>query len=172
MQRIIPWTLTLLMSTFAAQAAEPQDRDDLREQSIHGWVETVLIKPENIRLKAKMDTGATTSSLNALNKEIFERDGQEWIAFDIINPEDENDTKRLERRIVRYVRIIRHDGNHQRRPVVRIGLCMGDHYRESDISLIDRTELTYQVLVGRNHMEGIILVDSEHKNLQRPRCGD
>lgn len=79
---------------------------------------------------------------------------------------------RLERKIVRYVRIIRHDGEHQRRPVVRMGICMGQHYREADISLIDRTELTYQTLIGRNHMEGLILVDSGHKNLQALRCPD
>jgi hypothetical protein len=172
MRRLIPWILFLSLWTPAVHAAE-NDRDaQVREQSIHGWVEEVLLKPENIRLTAKMDTGATTSSLNALNKEIFERDGEEWIAFDIVNPEDENDTKRLERRIVRYVRIIRHEGEHQRRPVVSMGICMGEHYREADVSLIDRTELTHQALIGRNHMKGIILVDSGQKNLQPPRCGD
>ncbi|ACL74008.1 protein of unknown function DUF785 [Thioalkalivibrio sulfidiphilus HL-EbGr7] len=172
MPRIIPWILILAAWTLPLQAETPEPPRDLAELSIHGWVEQVVLKPENIRLNAKMDTGATTSSLNALNKEIFERDGEEWIGFDIVNPRDENDKVRLERKIVRYVRIIRHDGNHQRRPVVNMGICMGEHYRESEISLIDRTELTYQALIGRNHMEGLVLVDSGHKNLQAPRCPD
>jgi hypothetical protein len=171
MLRFLPWFL-ILAAWVPAAHGEKTDHDEIRDQSIHGWVEKVMIKPENVELKAKMDTGATTSSLNALNKEIFERDGQEWIAFDIINPEDEDDKKRLEREIVRYVRIIRHDGNHQRRPVVSMELCMGAHRRDADISLTDRTELTYQVLIGRNHMEGIILVDSGHTYLQPPRCDD
>jgi hypothetical protein len=163
--------LALLLLPLAATSGEA-DRQEIREQSIHGWVEQIILKPENIQLNAKMDTGATTSSLNALNKEIFERDGEEWIAFDILNPEDENDTKRLERKITRYARIIRHDGNHQRRPVVNMAICMGQHVREAEVSLIDRTELTYQALIGRNHMAGIILLDSAHKNLQPPRCED
>ncbi|WP_090205207.1 ATP-dependent zinc protease [Ectothiorhodospira magna] len=148
--------------------AAQQDRP--APEVIMGWVERVDILPEGIQLKAKMDTGATTSSLNALNKQFFEQDGQEWIAFDIVDPENEQNTIRIKREITRYVRIIRHDGNHQRRPVVRIGLCMGDIYREAEMSLIDRSELTYQVLVGRNHMAGAILVDSARTHTQRPAC--
>jgi len=175
MYRIFLWRLLLpltLLTLSPLAHGEKADLEQVRQQSIHGWVETVILKPDNIELNAKMDTGATTSSLNALNKEIFERDGEEWIAFDIINPKDEDDTKRLERKITRYVRIIRHDGNHQRRPVVNMAICMGEHLREEEVSLIDRTELTYQVLIGRNHMAGIILLDSEHKYLQPPRCED
>ncbi|TVP89569.1 MAG: hypothetical protein EA347_03990 [Thioalkalivibrio sp.] len=139
-------------------------------RTIHGWVERIEILPEGISLKAKMDTGATTSSLNALNKERFERDGERWIAFDIIDPEDADNTVRVERPITRHVRIVRHDGEFQRRPVVAIALCIGPHYREEEMSLIDRTQLNYQALVGRNHMNGIILVDSSETFLHRPRC--
>ncbi|AHE97311.1 hypothetical protein THITH_02405 [Thioalkalivibrio paradoxus ARh 1] len=155
--------LPALMAT-AAVAKEPETR------TIHGWVERIQILPEGIPLKTKMDTGATTSSLNALNKEKFERDGERWIAFDIIDPEDPDGKVRIERRITRFVRIIRHDGEHQRRPVVSVGLCMGTHYREEEMSLIDRTELNYQALVGRNHMKGIILVDPAATFIQPPRC--
>lgn len=137
---------------------------------ILGYVEDVTLIPEGIVLKAKMDTGATTSSLNALNKETFERDGKEWIAFDIIDPDDEDNRIRLEREITRHVRIIRHSGDHQRRPVVEVGLCMGDVYRKEEVSLIDRTALSYQLLVGRNHMAGAILLDSRDKFLQAPDC--
>ncbi|MBK1672111.1 hypothetical protein CKO35_02105 [Ectothiorhodospira shaposhnikovii] len=147
-----------------------QEQPSPEQLHIMGWVERVEIQPEGIQLKAKMDTGATTSSLNALNKEIFERDGREWIAFDIIDPENAQNTVRIEREISRYVRILRHDGNHQRRPVVRIGLCMGEIYREAEMSLIDRTQLTYQALVGRNHMKGLILVDSSRTRTQTPAC--
>jgi hypothetical protein len=171
MLRQLPLLLGLLILAPLTYGA-PDSGGQSAELSIHGWIEEVVIQPEGIRLKAKLDTGATTSSLNALNKETFKRDGDEWIAFDIINPEDENDKVRLERKIVRYVRIIRHDGERQRRPVVSMELCLGAHRRDADISLIDRTELSYQVLVGRNHMEGIILVDSGNKNLQPPRCDD
>jgi hypothetical protein len=153
-----------LACAVGAKAGEPDVR------TIHGWVERIEILPEGISLKAKMDTGATTSSLNALNKQTFRRDGKRWIAFDVIDPDDADNTVRIERPITRHVRIVRHDGELQRRPVVSIGLCIGPHYREEEMSLIDRTQLNYQALVGRNHMSGIILVDSAETFLQRPAC--
>jgi hypothetical protein len=165
--RLLFFTVAVLFGLallVGAKAGEPDVR------TIHGWVERIEILPEGISLKAKMDTGATTSSLNALNKQTFRRDGKRWIAFDIIDPEDAENTVRIERPITRHVRIARHDGAFQRRPVVSIGLCIGPHYREEEMSLIDRTELNYQALVGRNHMAGIILVDSAETFLHRPRC--
>jgi hypothetical protein len=155
---------SLLIATPHLAADEPDTR------SIFGWVERIEILPEGIPLKAKMDTGATTSSLNALNKEYFRRDGKRWVAFDIIDPQNPDNSVRLERRITRYVRIIRHDGDRQRRPVVTIALCMGDIYREEEMNLVDRTELNYQALVGRNHMAGVIVVDPAETFMQRPRC--
>jgi hypothetical protein len=167
---LLPALAALLLFLIPVQAPADTAQGRPTRQQIMGWVERVEIFPEGIQLKAKMDTGATISSLNALNKKIFERDGREWIAFDIIDPEDEQNTIRIEREIIRYVRIVRHDGNHQRRPVVRIGLCMGEVYREAEVSLIDRTQLTYQALVGRNHMQGAILVDSSRTCTQPPAC--
>lgn len=162
--------LLYVILVFGLTPADGARGDETETRTIHGWVERIEIVPEGISLKAKLDTGATTSSLNALNKKLFRRDGRKWIAFDIIDPEDEKNTIRLERPIIRHVRIIRHDGSSQRRPVVSIGLCIGPHYRDEEMSLIDRTQLTYQVLVGRNHMRSIILVDSAETFLQRPRC--
>lgn len=159
---------TVLLLGLALAIEVHADADGVR--TIHGWVERVEIWPEGISLKAKMDTGATTSSLNALHKAYFRRNGEQWIAFDILDPDDPANTVRIERRVTRYVRIVRHDGNFQRRPVVRIGLCMGGYFREEEMSLIDRTQLNYQALVGRNHMSGIILVDPAETFLQRPRC--
>ncbi|OOG28620.1 hypothetical protein B1C78_01830 [Thioalkalivibrio denitrificans] len=164
--------MLLLIAATLPVTASASDDDKASAQSIHGYAEEVIIRPEGIRLKARLDTGATSSSLNALNKETFERDDEEWIAFDIIDPEDEDKKIRLERKIVRHARIIRHDGNHQRRPVVSMELCLGEHRREADVSLIDRTALTYQMLIGRNHMKDIILVDSGQTNIQPPRCDD
>lgn len=155
---------------FCVALAGSSTAEEADVRTIHGWVERIEILPEGISLKAKFDTGATTSSLNALNKQRFERNGERWIAFDIIDPEDADNTVRVERPITRNVRILRHDGGFQRRPVVSIGLCIGPHYREEEISLIDRTHLNYQALVGRNHMRGIILVDSAETFLHSPRC--
>ncbi|MFP4080441.1 MAG: ATP-dependent zinc protease [Ectothiorhodospira sp.] len=146
--------LLLVLMPPQAMADEPP-----KEEHILGWVEWARLMPDDVRIKAKLDTGATTSSLNALDQETFERDGEEWIAFDILDPEDEDRRIRLEREITRHVRIVRHSGDHQRRPVVEMELCLGGRRLREEVNLVDRTELTYQLLVGRNHMEDAILVD-------------
>lgn len=141
-----------------------------RNLAVAGYVEYVRIYPENIRLEARMDTGATTSSLNALHPERFRRDGRSWIRFDIFDPDDGERLLTLEREVIRTVRVIRHDGNHQSRPVVRMGFCIGSTYREGEVTLIDRSELTYQLLVGRNHMKDVVLVDSGLTHILKPDC--
>jgi hypothetical protein len=47
---------------------------------------------------------------------------------------------------------------------------MGSIYREEEMNLVDRTELNYQALVGRNHMAGVIVVDPAETFTQSPRC--
>ncbi|WP_026279941.1 ATP-dependent zinc protease [Thioalkalivibrio sp. ALJ16] len=138
--------------------------------AILGTVENVRIVQEDVVLEARMDTGATSSSLNALNKERFEKDGEDWIRFEIIDPDDEDKRVTLERPIERIVSIRRHSGDSQERPVVRMEFCIGDQLLTADTSLIDRTALTYQALIGRSHMAGHILVDSGAEHLRAPDC--
>ncbi|WP_026340610.1 RimK/LysX family protein [Thioalkalivibrio sp. ALJT] len=155
--------IALLTQAAAAHAAAAS-------MSILGAVENVRIVQEDVVLEARMDTGATSSSLNALNKERFKKDGEDWIRFEIIDPDDETARITLERPIERIVRIRRHSGESQERPVVRMEFCMGGLRLAADTSLIDRTALTYQALIGRSHMAGHILVDSGAEHLLAPDC--
>jgi hypothetical protein len=140
--------------------------------AILGTIEDVEIANEGIVLEARLDTGATSSSLNALNKEKFERDGEEWIRFDVIDPDDEDAYITLERPVERNVRIRRHSGESQERPVILMEFCIGDQRIKGDTTLIDRTNLTYQALIGRAHLADHILVDSGAEHTHRPNCGD
>lgn len=156
----------LISPAFAAEG----DDDRGRHLDILGWVEFVEFVDPNIRLKAKLDTGATTSSLNALNQKRFKRNGKEWIRFDVEDPDEPENRVTFEAPVVRNVRIRRHNDETQRRPVVKLGMCVGRIYRERQFSLIDRTEFVYQVLVGRNFLRDHALVDSGETFLSDPRC--
>ena len=57
---------------------------------VFGWVENATLEPMGARVKAKLDTGALTSSLHALNVERFEKDGEEWVRFKV-KVEDQKD---------------------------------------------------------------------------------
>ncbi|MGM0672017.1 MAG: ATP-dependent zinc protease [Pseudomonadota bacterium] len=158
----------LLGFAFLAQSAAAHESGP--SMSILGTAENVKIVEEDVVLEARLDTGATSSSLNALNKERFEKDGEDWIRFEIIDPDDEDARITLERPIERIAHIRRHSGDSQERPVVRLEFCLGDQLLTADTSLVDRTALSYQALIGRSHMAGHVLVDSGEEHLRAPDC--
>ena len=65
------------------------------EKHIAGWIERVSIYPGNIKIKAKLDTGAKISSLNAKNLEQFKRNGDTWVRFEVLNFKKRQFKKRL-----------------------------------------------------------------------------
>lgn len=161
MRKLLP-TL-LLLTPGLAQAEEVQAR------IIFGWVENVLLVADNVRLKAKLDTGANTSSINAEDVQVFRRDGERWVAFTITNPST-GDPIRYERRRTRAVKIRRPDGTFDRRQVVRMQVCLGNYLREFEVTLADRSELTYPMLIGRNALENLALVDPAETFLHDYDC--
>jgi hypothetical protein len=171
MLRVALAAAAALISALGPLSAVADQQDaKARHLDILGWVEFVEFTDPSIRLKAKLDTGATTSSLNALNQKRFKRDGESWIRFDVEDPENPENHVTFEAPIVRHVRIVRHGGETQRRPVVELGMCVGNVYRKRQFSLIDRTEFIYQVLIGRNFLRDHVAVDSGSTYLDEPRC--
>jgi hypothetical protein len=122
-----------------------------------GWVEYVTILPNNVKIKAKLDTGAKHSSLNASNIIEFKRGDKEFVRFDLTNWKGRRKT--IEANIVRVAKIKRHKMEPQRRPVVRIRLCIENVQKEVDVNLIDRSNFNYQLLIGRSYLKGDFVVD-------------
>ncbi len=136
---------------------------------IFGWVERVELLDGDLSVKAKLDTGAATSSLDATNIERFRKDGERWVRFTVTDPETD-DSIELEKPLSRNVRIVRHSGEHQRRPVVKIPLCFGPFSEEVEFSLIDRSNFIYPVLLGRSALKGHALIDSGETFINYPDC--
>jgi hypothetical protein len=127
-------------------------------QQIFGWIEWVALPDVGLRLKTKLDTGAATSSLHALNIVRFERDGERMVRFDLEDPEI-HEKFTLELELQRSVRIREHDGSFQRRPVVEMWICIGSIRKRVEVNLVDRTEFHYPFLLGRSAMKDSIVVD-------------
>lgn len=126
------------------------------------------VEPGSTRVKAKLDTGATTSSIDARNQEVFKRDGKRWVRFTI---EDRDGREvELERRVERFVKIRRPDDKFDRRPVVKMSLCLGRELRSVEVSLADREGFVYPVLLGRNFLAGVAVVDSGQTLTSEPDC--
>lgn len=124
-----------------------------------GWLERVIIEPWNIKLRAKLDTGAKTSSLHALDIERFDRDGEQWVRFHTIDPTENSPLTSIELPLVRDVRIKRHRTKTQVRPVVNMTFCMNGNVYTTEFSLIDRGRFNYPVLLGRSMLQQGIIID-------------
>ena len=128
------------------------------ELHIVGAVEYVVIGDNIMQQKARVDTGATTTSLGIKELEIFERDGESWVKFTIEDRVME-ETAEFERKLVRRVQIKRHNASPDERPVVTMPLTMGPIQRTVEVTLNNRDSFEYPVLVGRNFLDGHAVVD-------------
>ncbi|MDX5332580.1 MAG: ATP-dependent zinc protease [Gammaproteobacteria bacterium] len=125
-------------------------------------------------LKARVDSGANTSSLSAREITDFERDGEEWVRFKLALADDEDDVvervrdRWIEAPLLRKVRIIQAAGT-DTRPVVRLLMTLGPIRQEVEFTLNDRTDLSYPVLLGRRFMMDIADIDVSRKYIyERP----
>jgi len=134
-----------------------------------GLAETVRLQPENIDIRAKVDTGAENSSIDTQTWETFDRDGATWIRFTLRL--DNSNRQTLERPLHRMAEIHR-AGSTQSRPVVLMTLCVGTVAREVEVNLSERPKLTYRMLLGASFLTGAYVVDVSQSNLTRPICGE
>ncbi|MFU8832681.1 MAG: ATP-dependent zinc protease, partial [Wenzhouxiangella sp.] len=147
------------------------DTIESTEYEIFGWVEWVKLLDGELRLKAKLDTGAANSSLDATNISRFRKDGERWVRFTVTDP-DNGTSLDLEKPLVRNVRIVRHGGEHQRRPVIEMPICLGHQTRLVEVNLIDRSNFIYPMLLGRSALEGFALIDSGQTFQHSPDCSN
>lgn len=147
----------MYLALLAATLCAPPPGLAAKEKRVVGWVERVHVYPGGITLKAKMDSGAKTSSLNVTRLERFSRNGRPWVRFEVAT--DNGKIIGMERPEVRVSRVKRHGAPARMQPVVTIGLCLDSVYKQTEVSLTDRTGFLYQLLVGRRFMKGNFLID-------------
>jgi hypothetical protein len=138
------------------------------DKQVVGWIEKVRIYPGNYLVHAKLDSGAEYSSLDAAKLTEFDRDGKRWVRFDL--PQGDGGKVTIERPLLRTATIKRHFLGSQKRPVVKIGVCLGHIYKETEVNLVDRTGFNYRMLIGRKFMEGVVVIDPSAQYTIEPEC--
>ncbi|GJL79913.1 MAG: hypothetical protein NPINA01_29020 [Nitrospinaceae bacterium] len=133
-----------------------------------GWVEYVNVGKQNFRLESKVDTGADFSSINGEILKKFTVDGEEWVQFRVESKQ--NQSINLERKIERYAEIKGRLIPSIKRPVVRLGVCLGNIFRDIEVNLAERKNFNYPMLIGRNFLQGVFLIDSEITHTIQPSC--
>ncbi len=130
---------------------------------IIGGSEVVYLKGFATPFEARVDTGATTSSISATDIREFERDGRKWVSFKVKNPVDES-SREFELPVVRTVRIKRHDAESISRFSVMLTFRIGHLTLEREFTLADRDRFEFPVLLGRNVINGLAAVDPSRSN--------
>lgn len=143
------------------------DATPMPDKMVVGRNEWLWVDLLSRNLKARIDTGALSSSLNAIDIQPFERDGQNWVRFRVPDEEHPEGGDLYEAPLVRNVRIRQASADElDRRPVVRLRVRMGEHVDDAEFNLSNRENMLYPVLLGRNFLRDIMMVDVAQKFTQ------
>jgi hypothetical protein len=128
---------------------------------VAGWREWVSLPELGLQwVKAKLDTGARSSAIHAYDLEEFSRDGVAWVSFEI-HPwqRSDLDSTRIELPVVDR-RVVRSStGHEEERVVVATTLRVVGLDLTAELTLTNRDEMGFRMLVGREAMRGALLVD-------------
>lgn len=131
-----------------------------------GWREMAFLPELGLSdIPAKIDTGARTSSLHAHVLEEFRRDGERFVRFAV----DWGGVRHQCEAIHVDIRgITSSNGETQRRYVIKTPLRIGTLEFRAEISLADRSDMKFPMLIGRSSLRRRFVVDSGHSWLQSP----
>jgi hypothetical protein len=161
-------TITLAVVLCAISLAVHTPEAGSVEKRELGWVENARIIPENIRLAAKLDTGAATSSLGVERLTRFERAGRPWVRFVLSDKKGKQFV--FERPIIRTVRVKRSQAESRTRPVIMLAICLAGGYSDETVTLATRSHLLYPLLIGRATLEERFLVNPSRRRMHRAKC--
>ncbi|WP_449500922.1 ATP-dependent zinc protease family protein [Aeromonas rivuli] len=155
------------------QCAAPDQGHTVDGKLLVGEAEWIWVDAANDAFQARVDTGATTSSISAQEITIFERNGKNWVRF-FLSHQDLDDKIQIEAPLVRHVRVRQASADDlDRRPVVRLTVRIGDMTEKAEFTLKDRSDMTFPVLLGREFLKDIAVVDVAREYIQpKPKLKD
>ena len=128
-----------------------------------GWREWVSLPDLSLPwLKAKIDTGARTSCLHAFSVETFTKNHQQWVRFGIHPHQGDTDTEIFCEAKVVDERIVTDSGGHQeQRFVISTHLALGPQQWPIEITLTNRDNMRFRMLLGRTAMQQKVKIDPD-----------
>jgi len=125
-----------------------------------GWREWLALPTLGIgAIKAKLDTGARTSSLCVVSAETFERDGRLQVRF-VVRPRRRGGRVVTCEAPVIDCRPVTDSGGHtSERWFVRTEIVLASERFEADINLTDRRAMLFPLLLGRSALDGRFRID-------------
>jgi len=126
-----------------------------------GWREWVALPDLGIDwIKAKIDTGARTSSLHAFDVAEFTRDGEDWVRFAVHPWQDTQDDSVVHEARIADRRAVRSSSGHtEHRLVIMMRLRLAGVDVDAEVTLTNRDEMGFRMLVGRQALRQGFVVD-------------
>lgn len=139
----------------------------MADKLVIGTIEVCSLPELGIRgIQVRMDTGAKTSSLHVDNITPTHKDGKPWVTFDI-HPDIYNVKKLVQASAqIHDVRTVRSsNGTSEERFVIRTPFQLGDDTWPIEITLTNRSEMSFLMLFGREGMGDRVLIDPSARYL-------
>lgn len=162
-ERIVPQGKCPPVRTANNKTSQTREQPTTDKQIV-GLREQALIAGLNIVMQARISTNVANSVVDARNIQMFERNGEEWVRFTIYNPETK-EPHVLERKRLRFQTVQTANPTPDRRPVVEIRFTIGTLTQKGEFILADRSASEYPILIGRNLLRDVMLVDVSGNNL-------
>ncbi|MEZ5448308.1 MAG: ATP-dependent zinc protease [Thiolinea sp.] len=126
-----------------------------------GWREWINFPELQLQsIKAKIDTGARTSALHAFNIERFRRQHQDWVRFCTQPLQYSPEPVQICETRLKDVRYVTNSGGHrERRCVIETLIELGGQRWPVELTLTNRRNMKFRMLLGRHAMRSRILVD-------------
>lgn len=127
----------------------PAKTSRMRGPEIIGWREHVTLPDLGIAdLVAKIDTGARTAALHAVEQRIVDRSGEPWVEF-MVPVHNRRTTRVVQAPLIGERDIKNTGGVPERRLIVRTTLLMGRHHWHIEVSLANREKMEFDLILGR-----------------------
>lgn len=162
--------MRILLLSFLGFLPVLSNAGELREA---GWLQSIRLEPHRVRVTAKLDTGAKSSAIHAIDVERFERGGVERVRFTLYRDHTEQQGPKLtyDLPIEGEVRIKRSPGKPpEQRIKVKLAFCIDGELMDAEFSLDDRSNLNYPVLLGRDFLKDHFTVNSAETFVFRYEC--
>lgn len=113
-------------------------------------------------IKARIDSGAATSTIHATNIEVYEKEGKKYVRFKVHPLQKNRKIVKLCDAPLHSMREIKSSSGHkEKRPIILTPLTIGQETWEVEVTLTNRDNMGYRMLLGRQAMAGKFLVDPD-----------
>lgn len=127
----------------------------LKNRTLVGWREWFSLPELGLpAVRAKIDTGAKTSSLHAFNIKIIKKGEDRFAQFDIHPmPKHKNITVTCRAPLVDRRFVTDSGGHREKRYVIKTPIMVNDKLYNIEITLADRETMVFRMLIGRQAMQ-------------------